>query len=327
MKENILDVMRKISSHIREIRGIQGYAYVEQREMILSVFNNSMPYSTTSIMLRLTVIDSLYSTNASYAYFSIEDIAKAIYALGTEEDALNYFKQIARGKAVEKNLFEESYGIRKNTQVGGKLISLISKYAYYTLLSENKCPLGFPIYDSLAIEVFPVICEILKIPYVFKHKDNIQEYVACLNALRAKLFGEAIDQRFEDMQQFDILDAYLWRIGKLRHGNYSLLFTKSDYLQFIENVLGNLSGGNKTINEIIYNRFNTTYPDLCKIKINKTKNNSSYTTYEVDINKLIAEICDKKPTKDILSNVKDSQGAMYALIENWKAINKHSQNS
>ena len=247
--------------------------------------------------------------------------------MGTEEDALNYFKQIARGKAVEKNLFEESYGIRKNTQIGGKLISLISKYAYYTLLSENKCPLGFPIYDSLAIEVFPVICEILKIPYVFKHKDNIQEYVACLNALRAKLFGEAIDQRFEDMQQFDILDAYLWRIGKLRHGNYSLLFTKSDYLQFIENVLGNLSGGNKTINEIIYNRFNTTYPDLCKIKINKTKNNSSYTTYEVDINKLIAEICDKKPTKDILSNVKDSQGAMYALIENWKAINKHPQNS
>lgn len=311
-KNDVLDVMRKIELHMHAMANVPAYSYVEQRNMIKCVFNNPARYDLSTVMLRLTVIDSLYSTNASYAYFSIEELAKAILDLGSEEDAKTYFKQIARGKDDVQNLFGSTYGIRKNTQKGGKLISLVSKYAYYTLLCDESDALGFPIYDSLAIEMFPKLSKVLGVSAVFKNKDCIEDYVACLNTLREALFGKDTNKRFEHLQQFDILDAYLWRIGKLAHGNYSLLFTKKDYETFFENVFG-IPSGSDNINEAIC----TNYPQFCKCK--KQTSGNSY-TYTIDINKLIAEICLKMPTCAILKGVNDSHGAMAALIESWKNL-------
>lgn len=315
-KTDVLDVMRKIELHMHAMANVPAYSYVEQRNMIKCVFNNPARYDLSTVMLRLTVIDSLYSTNASYAYFSIEELAKAILDLGSEEDAKTYFKQIARGKDDVQNLFGRTYGIRKNTQKGGKLISLVSKYAYYTLLCDESDALGFPIYDSLAIEMLPKLSKILGVSAVFKNKDCIEEYVACLNALREALFGQDTNKRFERLQQFDILDAYLWRIGKLAHGNYSLLFTKKDYETFFENVFG-IPSGSDHINKSLYTKFKENYSILCKRK--KNKSGKSY-TYIIDINKLIAEICMKMPTGDILKGVNDSHGAMAALIDSWKNL-------
>ena len=315
-KNDVLDVMRKIELHMHAMANVPAYSYVEQRNMIKCVFNNPARYDLSTVMLRLTVIDSLYSTNASYAYFSIEELAKAILDLGSEEDAKTYFKQIARGKDDVQNLFGRTYGIRKNTQKGGKLISLVSKYAYYTLLCDESDALGFPIYDSLAIEMLPKLSKILGVSAVFKNKDCIEEYVACLNALREALFGQDTNKRFERLQQFDILDAYLWRIGKLAHGNYSLLFTKKDYETFFENVFG-IPSGSDHINKSLYTKFKENYSILCKRK--KNKSGKSY-TYIIDINKLIAEICFTMPTGDILKGVDDSHGAMAALIDSWKNL-------
>ena len=118
------------------------------------------------------------------------------------------------------------------------------------------------------------------------------------------------------IQQFDILDAYLWRIGKLTHGNYSLLFTKKDYETFFENVF-EISIGSKNVNEAIYTKFHESYKDLCNYKENKS--GKSY-TYIININKLMAEICMKMPTRDILRGVDDRQGAMTALIDSWKKL-------
>lgn len=315
-KTDVLDVMRKIDLHMHAMAGVPAYSYVEQRNMIKCVFTNPARYDLSTVMLRLTVIDSLYSTNAAYAYFSIEELAKAILDLGSEVDAKNYFKKIARGKDDDQNLFGRTYGIRKNTQKGGKLISLVSKYAYYTLLCDESDALGFPIYDSLAIEMLPKLGKVLGVSAVFKNKDCIEEYVACLNALREALFGRDNNQRFERLQQFDILDAYLWRIGKLTHGNYSLLFTKKDYETFFENVFG-IPSGSDNINKSLYKKFKENYPNLCKRK--KNKSGKSY-TYIIDINKLIAEIGMKMPTGDILKGVDDSHGAMAALIDSWKNL-------
>lgn len=315
-KKDVLDVIRKIDLHMHAMANVPAYSYVEQRNMIKCVFTNPARYDLSTVMLRLTVIDSLYSTNASYAYFSIEELAKAILDLGSEVDAKTYFKQIARGKDDDQNLFGRTYGIRKNTQKGGKLISLVSKYAYYTLLCDDSEALGFPIYDSLAIEMLPKLSEILGVSAEFKNKDCIEEYVACLNALREALFGQDTNQRFERLQQFDILDAYLWRIGKLAHGNYSLLFTKKDYETFFENVFG-IPSGSDHINMSLYKKFKENYSNLCKRK--KNKSGKSY-TYIIDINKLIAEICMKMPIGDILKGVDDSHGAMAALIDSWKNL-------
>lgn len=88
--------------------------YIEQR-MINSLFvkNSNLSYMA-QVILRLTVIDSLYSTNAAYSYFSIEEMPEKILSLGDEEEAADYFYNIATRKQTGKILFEERYGIHKN---------------------------------------------------------------------------------------------------------------------------------------------------------------------------------------------------------------------
>ena len=314
-KTDVLDVMRKIDLHIHEMANVPAFSYVEQRNMIKCVFTNPAPYNLSTVMLRLTVIDSLYSTNAAYAYFSIEELAKAILDLGSEEDAKTYFKKIARGKDDDQNLFGRTYGIRKNTQKGGKLISLVSKYAYYTLLCDESDALGFPIYDSLALEIFPEISKHLGVDATLKSKNNIKAYVTCLNALRTELFGQDTTTRFGAMQQFDILDAFLWRLGKVKHGNYSLLLTIRDYLTFFKNVFG-IASGQSNMNEAIYNKYHKTYPKLCT----KEKTISGNFTYKLDVNKLIVGITSQMSPCDILRGVDDPQGAMAALIKTWQEL-------
>ena len=314
-KAEMLDVMHKLESQIQAMTNVEAFAYVSQRNMIKSVFNNPAPYSRSTLMLRLTVIDALYSTNAAYSYFSIEDIATAILNIGTEDDAKDYFKKIARGEEDDKDLFANSYGIRKNTQTGGVLISLISKYAYYVLLCDADDALGFPIYDSLALEMFPKICKHLGVKATLESKNDIEAYVTCLNALRAELFGQDTTVRFGSMQQFDILDAFLWRLGKIEHGSYSLLFTKTDYPKFFENVFGIVSG-QSNMNEAIYNKFHKNYSKLCKSEKTKSGNYN----YTIEINKLIVKLTRQMSTSDILKGINDSQGAMAALIDTWKKL-------
>ena len=68
------------------------FSYTQQRAMINQIFRMTSrdKYNVSSIMLRLTVIDSLYSTNAQYSYFSIEEMAKKIKSLGNEDNAEEY---------------------------------------------------------------------------------------------------------------------------------------------------------------------------------------------------------------------------------------------
>ena len=195
-------------------------------------------YSLPYIVLRLTVIDSLYSTNARYSYYSIDQLAEAIWSLGSEQDASKYFYDIVRGGEDTKNLFGKPYGLRKNLDAGNTLMSLVSKYAYYALLLDGKSyPLGFPIYDSLVMEVYPKVCKNLGLSGMFKNamSAKIETYVAALNDVRIALFGST-NTLFNGFQQFDILDAYLWRMGKFGNGNYSLLLNEADYRLFIANL-------------------------------------------------------------------------------------------
>lgn len=213
--------------------------YIQQRKIINSLFtqNNLLCYKE-QVILRLTIIDSLYSTNAAYSYFSIEEMAEKILSLGNEEAAADYFNGIATQKHTGKILFEERYGIRKNLVQGSKQMSLLSKYAYYLLLqNKERYPLGFPIYDSLAIDQYPKLCRRIfgkKVKCQKDIKDNIDVYVAALDEIRKVLFeGESYNFL---LQQFDLLDAYLWRMGKLDAGNISLLLNRQEYTRLIENL-------------------------------------------------------------------------------------------
>lgn len=213
--------------------------YINQRALINSLFEQES-YGRGQVMLRLTVIDSLYSTNAAYSYFSFEEMAERIIGLGSRDEARRYFYSIACMGNDTARLFDEPYGIQKDLLEGSKQMSLLSKYAYYELAQQpEQFPLGFPIYDRLAKITYPVVCRQLGLKPIEKMTEMsspaIEVYVKCLNQLRQALFGG--EQLFAGKyQQFDILDAYLWRMGKFNEGNLSLLLGREDNCRFIRNI-------------------------------------------------------------------------------------------
>ena len=59
---------------------------------------------------------------------------------------------------------------------------------------------------------------------------NIIAYLSLIKNLASQL---KIDGQYE-LQDFDILDAYLWRLGKFSEGNFRLLLNKDEYLSLIK---------------------------------------------------------------------------------------------
>ena len=216
---------------------VNAESYINQRAIISSIFSED--YSFGSILLRLTVIDSMYSTNAGYSYFSFEEMSEKIMSLGSRSDARNYFYNIALGGDDPYEVFSEPYGIQKNLSEGSKQMSLMSKYAYYELLQDkNSYHLGFPIYDRLAKQAYPTVCKMLGYSSCYSLPDagtpSVTEYIAAISQLRSELFED--NNLYRGYQQYDILDAYLWRMGKFEEGNLSLLLGRKDYVTFIENI-------------------------------------------------------------------------------------------
>lgn len=249
MIEHIKQTMQAIAEQELQqgASSLQQATYNDQRMLISAVFNGK-EYAMGNVMLRLVVIDSLYSTNAAYSYFSFEEMAEKICSLGSEKDAQKYFYKVVTSGKDPKGLFCEPYGIRKNLADGSMQMSLLSKYAYYCLLQNpQQYPWGFPIYDRLAKESYPTVCKMLGIEK--KHSlpaletPKIDEYIACVRQLREALFGDSCEL-FCGYQQYDILDAYLWRMGKFEDGNLSLLLGRKDYVRFVKN-LGLETKGNE----------------------------------------------------------------------------------
>ena len=274
----IRDVMALLAQSITENPGeidLEGIPYNNQRSVISKLFsgdgeNQGKPqgqsqiqglcHSKEHILLRLVVLNSYYSTNAAYSYFSLEDLAQRIIDETTAFAKLpkaqklsdNFFYHIlldnisnpGKNVIVGNALFKASYGIKKDATPGALLSSLISKYAYYCLLMDTTSyPLGFPIYDSLARESYQKVMKALGLKpntaqslVIQKNSGSIGAYIVALNKLREEIFGTGSTALFHGLQQFDILDAYLWWMGKLEGGNLSLLLTKSEYEQLIANV-------------------------------------------------------------------------------------------
>lgn len=296
----------------------QQFSYVQQRAMINQIFatTSGNNYNIQSIMLRLIVIDSLYSTNAAYSYFSFEEMANAIKGLGNEEYAAKYFDSIATGGNDDKNLFSKNYGIRKNLKNGSKQMSLMSKYAYYVLLQNpSDYPLGFPIYDSLAIKMYPKVCNKVGIePQKITESTSIKTYIELLDTLRYKIFSKT--DLFNEYQQYDLLDAYLWRMGKLDEGNYSLLFNENDYKKFIRNLglsAENVENYGKHISDVVNN------DNLVECKETQDKNGNVKYEYKYDFNKLVRHQCLIMKVDRILKKVTNKEN-MAVMISHWKEL-------
>ena len=322
---NILPIIIPTLEKESDNNNADDFSYTQQRAMINQIFDmtSGANYNVPSIMLRLTVIDSLYSTNAQYSYFSIEEMAKNIHAIGGEEDAVQYFYTLVNrqdGKLGEdwNNLFSNKYGIRKNCEDGSKQISLMSKYAYYVLIKNpEEHPLGFPIYDSLAIEMYPLVCK--KIGLTPKSKssisDSIEKYIEALDKVRNTIFSEKTD--FNGFQQYDLLDAYLWRMGKVNNGNFSLLLTKTEYEKFIQNLGIRHNKGESNFEEMLYEKFRDAQWKG-KPLINK-EDKKDKTKYSYNFNTIVQFQCANLEIDHIVKDIPNSE-CIKQLIKHWKGL-------
>lgn len=328
-RAEIRSTMSEIAKEINSPCASGNFSYNDQREMINRIFRNNMVYDCSTLMLRLVVIDSLYSTNAAYSYFSIEEMAKKIGEIGCDSDTSAYFYDLVTKKDVDdkndRKLFSTPYGIRKNLSVGSLQTSLMSKYAYYLLLQNKKTyPLGFPIYDSLAIKTYPKVCKMLGINpskeiKISNTNIDIKTYISALDELRKAIFKDIKDNNFEDLQQFDILDAYLWRIGKIDEGNFSLLLDHKDYETFIKNI--GLDKKEKEQEqdyaERLYEQYHFEQPKLVKCQNKKLKNGVKKETYTYNFNGLVRYEIEKRDVKDIVKELNQSE-YISMLIGHWK---------
>lgn len=271
----IRDVMTLLAQTITANKGkidTKGLPYNNQRAIISRLFDEKrvqgqgqgldlgqgQGYVQDHILLRLVVLNSYYSTNAAYSYFSLERLAERIidettqFAGKSGKLPNDYFydivlQNLGKPTTIGKDFFEASYGIQKIGTPGASLKSLISKYAYYCMMMDTKrYPLGFPIYDSLARESYRKVMSALGLkPQTAQtlQSGSIGEYISALNELREEIFGAGSTALFCGLQQFDILDAYLWWMGKLEGGNFSLLLTENEYKMLINYVKPTLQDG------------------------------------------------------------------------------------
>lgn len=236
--------------------------YDKNRDLIKSLFDPAIPYNVDVVYKRLVVIDSLYSTNMNQRYYGIEDMANTIYALSPSDAGLRVLVCNFRNKLFSvvfsdvssdpiANVFDKDYGIHKNLKSAGSAMSLLSKYFYFLLLTDPSEIIGFPIYDSLASDMYPIVCKYVyasgtprKIVNV-KTIDHLCDYFLALDQLRNSIGISSIGGR--SLQEFDLLDAYLWRMGKFNGNNFSLLLDKTGYTTLI----GTAGAAGKTSSDVI----------------------------------------------------------------------------
>ena len=254
-------------------------SYSADRWVIHNIFENSKTaLNYHNILLQLRVIDAMYSTNMSRRYYGIEELASTILEFERYEKLSEklhlYLETISKNdpnavkdKKIE-DLFNKSYGIHKNCSTAGVATSLVSKYSYFALMMcSDKYPNGFPIYDSLAKTMLPKVCKYLGVKCAWKGRGqnlDIDTFLKQVTALKDCL---CISRNMFNRQLYDILDAYLWTMGKINGGNFSLIMSRKGYEIFIKNL--GLDVDNQQNDNDDTEKFNKAVLDGCKIKISK----------------------------------------------------------
>lgn len=217
--------------------------FSSDRKTIQKVFSLTNDDNFEDILVRLTVIDSLYSTQMTKRYYGLEELAHAMLNLSNQQESLNSkFLQFAEKKDSsifdysktdnsKGNLFSDCYGIDKRGDQKGVAISLISKYAYFATNYK------FPIYDSIVCETIPDIWVLCR----WKEKcPTLTKYDSKLRIVGDKTM-EYFLQGFEQLHiklgrefSIDQIDTLLWFIGKIRRGNLSLVLDKQHYKSCVD---------------------------------------------------------------------------------------------
>jgi hypothetical protein len=228
--------------------------YIFYRKVIDRIFEETRKnFSIESVNIRLTIIDSLYSTNMGRRLFGITDLSNEIFLIGKDEYLLTEIEKYKKDSEDSKIsiLLKNEYGIRKYGKKVGAARSLISKYLYF-VSGHN-----FPIEDSL---VKLNINDVLK--YFYEKAIIIND----------NLLHELISFCENEKIKFDEFDNFMWLLGKLLRGSLSLLLPKDNYLNIIKNLKISSTKSKEVDKEIARKIIDTQYLDL----INKDISNALY---------------------------------------------------
>ncbi len=233
--------LQRISSAISYMRSKQEQVKTEyciNKKAIQCAFNNNCGKSQFyKVLLRLTLIDSMYSTQMRMRPYGLGELAEVISMLGTDVELSEKFVRLHNqndlsdfdylkshmklyrdgSSSVSSNLFREGFGLEKAAKSKKRALSLITKYAYF-LTRQN-----FPIYDSLVVDIFLDLWDIIN-PTITKPNiktDDIIEYRNAIDDLRSTI-GYSIT--------YDELDSLLWRIGKITNNSLTLVLSMEDYI-------------------------------------------------------------------------------------------------
>lgn len=232
------DIQKKIKDILKEKKDVKGNSsgFALNRSTIEKVFRTLQVSSAQDIQARLTLIDSMYSTQMNRRYYALEELAQALWTLNQKNgDLAGLFKTFAKDRDIsafndtdgKNNLWSAQYGIGKDGKEKGVAVSLISKYAYFATGYK------FPIYDSIACEMIPLIWPDPEsyesvCPWKVHEKPSIREFLDAVNSL-CKYY----------QTDYDHLDRLMWFVGKILRKNFSLVLTRSEYEH-----LRNMVGGN-----------------------------------------------------------------------------------
>jgi hypothetical protein len=255
MKVKKINAINPNTEQIKQVRGIldslktcdvygndeTGFSF--DRTAIENIFRMTANRTVGDILLRLTVIDSMYSTQMNRRYYALQELAEKLHSLDQKKGLSNLFKvfieenrdaSLFNGKIGGKdfNLFANNYGIGKDASEKGVAVSLISKYAYFETHYE------FPIYDSIVCEMYPKIwnyCGFGDKEYKLTIKYNASKMAGDKTIVS---FTKAIDDLIIHLGgdiSYDNLDRMMWFVGKILRGNLSLILNREKYMWCVEN--------------------------------------------------------------------------------------------
>ncbi len=226
-------------------------------------------FSKMDIYHRLILIDSLYSTNVNrMRNFGLEEMTDVIWDLcednnGIHTDASlaeklsysidigeykkrsNFFTNLGIGACTFYEpifkAFNHQYGyVEENNKIknAGKAMSLLSKYFYFVALVQRVDDYGFPIYDKIVRGLIRPIEKYIGLLPLSINLDDMEKFIPAIKRIVDTL--EAADPDLWDPKnsgklKFDLLDYFLWHIGKAGEQSYKLLLTKTEYLSYYPN--------------------------------------------------------------------------------------------
>lgn len=201
-------------------------SYMSDKRAIVNLFSNTKERTVDDIRLRLTVIDSMYSTQMNRRYYALDELAKKLNSF-SKSDFINFALSQEPVKDDFKKLWSDKYGIGKDGKEKGIAISLISKYAYF------ETGFQFPIYDSIACEMLPLVNSFCGFDEVNLNRSGdgytiVEDFIKAINKFQENLKKKGINA------SYDQIDKLLWFVGKICRGNLSLILSCEEYKKCIK---------------------------------------------------------------------------------------------